>query len=192
MAAILSQPPCVSSLLPSDTIWWHKSGSSLAQVMACYLNQCWLGIIEGLWHSFGCNFTRNVQYIYHWHEFENYQFKATATFPMDQWVNYWPPDWEDYWGLWCVGVLIAKTSTIHWFQWKLAEQLIHHHMWYKDEAEMLKMHGVYSALKLLKPWCPSTWPSVSTWWIQYSLYWTGVVLDRKKINTGYRLSIVRI
>ena len=39
----------ISSLRPSDAIWWHRSGSTLAQVMACcltapshYLNQCWL------------------------------------------------------------------------------------------------------------------------------------------------------
>ena len=38
-----------NSLWPSDTIWWYRSGSTLAQVMAwCltapshYLNQCWL------------------------------------------------------------------------------------------------------------------------------------------------------
>ena len=39
----------IYSLWPSDTIWWHESGSTLAQVMACcltapshYLSQCWL------------------------------------------------------------------------------------------------------------------------------------------------------
>ena len=38
-----------NSLRPSDVIWWQRSGSTLAQVMACgltapshYLNQCWL------------------------------------------------------------------------------------------------------------------------------------------------------
>ena len=38
-----------NSLRPSDAIWGHRSGSTLAQVMACcltapshYLNQCWL------------------------------------------------------------------------------------------------------------------------------------------------------
>ena len=43
-------------LWPSDGIWWHRSGSTLAQVMACclratnhYLNQCWLTISEGQW-----------------------------------------------------------------------------------------------------------------------------------------------
>ena len=40
---------CINSLGPSDAIWRHRSGSTLAQVMACcltapshYLNQCWL------------------------------------------------------------------------------------------------------------------------------------------------------
>ena len=28
---------CVNSLWPSDTIWWHRSGSTLSQLMAC----CW-------------------------------------------------------------------------------------------------------------------------------------------------------
>ena len=39
----------ITSLRPSDTIWRHRSGSTLAHVMACcltapshYLNQCWL------------------------------------------------------------------------------------------------------------------------------------------------------
>ena len=38
-----------NSLMPSEAIWRHRSGSTLAQVMACcltapshYLNQCWL------------------------------------------------------------------------------------------------------------------------------------------------------
>ena len=41
----------------SLVIWWHKSWSTLAQVMACclmapshYLNQCWLIISEVPWH----------------------------------------------------------------------------------------------------------------------------------------------
>ena len=48
-----SVPSCdglvLNSLRPSDAIRWHKTGSTLAQVMACcltapshYLNQCWL------------------------------------------------------------------------------------------------------------------------------------------------------
>ena len=44
---------------PSDTIWRQRSGSTLAQVMACcltapshYLNQCWRIISEVQWHSY--------------------------------------------------------------------------------------------------------------------------------------------
>ena len=47
-----------NSLRPSDAIWRHRSGSTLAQVMACcltapshYLNQCWLIISKVEWHS---------------------------------------------------------------------------------------------------------------------------------------------
>ena len=46
-----------NSLWPSDAIRRHRSGSTLAQVMACcltapshYLNQCWLVISKVLWH----------------------------------------------------------------------------------------------------------------------------------------------
>ena len=46
----------LSLSLSGDPIWWHRSGSALAQLMACclteprhYLNQCWLVIIGGLW-----------------------------------------------------------------------------------------------------------------------------------------------
>ena len=42
----------------SDTIWWHISGSTLDQVLACclavprhYLNQCWYIISKMRWHS---------------------------------------------------------------------------------------------------------------------------------------------
>ena len=45
----ISQGYCFNSLRPSDAIWRPRSGSTLAQVMACcltapshYLNQCWL------------------------------------------------------------------------------------------------------------------------------------------------------
>ena len=45
----------MASLWPSDAIWRHRSGSTLAQVMACclmatshYLNQCWL-VINGVY-----------------------------------------------------------------------------------------------------------------------------------------------
>ena len=50
---------CLNSLWPSDAIWRQRSGSTLAQVMACcllapshYLNQRWLIINEIQWHSY--------------------------------------------------------------------------------------------------------------------------------------------
>ena len=62
-----------NSLWPSDTVWGHKSGSTLAQIMACcltapshYLNQCWLIISKVQWQSSECNFTRDASAISHW------------------------------------------------------------------------------------------------------------------------------
>ena len=63
---------------PSDAIWQHRSGSTLAHVMACclmapshYLNQCWQNISEVLWHSPEGDFTRNAQDTYPSYQFEN-------------------------------------------------------------------------------------------------------------------------
>ena len=84
----------VNSLSSSDALWWYKSRSTLAQVMACclmapshYLNQCWLIVGEVLWHSPEGNFTWNAQDIYPWREFEKYQFQITSASPRDQWVK---------------------------------------------------------------------------------------------------------
>ena len=55
-----------NSLRPSNAIWRHRSGSTLAGVMACcltvpshYLNQYWLIISKVLWHSSEGNFIRD-------------------------------------------------------------------------------------------------------------------------------------
>ena len=68
----------VNSLWPSDAIWWQRSGSTLAQVMACclmasshYLNQCWLIINKVVWHSSKGMFTRDTSAINHWNYLEN-------------------------------------------------------------------------------------------------------------------------
>ena len=57
-SACITMCAIIYSLWPGDAIWRHISGSTSAQVMACclaapihYLNQCWLIIIEVLWHS---------------------------------------------------------------------------------------------------------------------------------------------
>ena len=60
----------LNSLWPSDTTWRHKSGSTLAQVMAwCrqapsqYLNKYWF---KAQWHSSECNLTTDASAISHW------------------------------------------------------------------------------------------------------------------------------
>ena len=62
----------VNSLRPSDTIRRHRSGSTLAQVMACcltttshYLNQCWLIISKVKWHASEVNFIRDTSSAIH-------------------------------------------------------------------------------------------------------------------------------
>ena len=57
----------INSLWPSDILWQQRSGSALAQVMACclaapshYLNQCWLIISKVQWHSSEGNFTKDA------------------------------------------------------------------------------------------------------------------------------------
>ena len=94
---LVSQPleHCLfSTLWPIDAIWWHRSGWTLAQVMACcltapshYLSLCWLIISKALWDSCEGNLPRNVEDIYPWYGFENYHFSITATSPWGQWFN---------------------------------------------------------------------------------------------------------
>ena len=62
----------INSLRPSDAIWRHRSGSTLAQVMACclaapshYLNHCWLIISKVQWHSSEGNFVRDTSATIH-------------------------------------------------------------------------------------------------------------------------------
>ena len=94
MEAILWRGRWVNSLWPSDTIWRHKSGSTLAQVMASfltapshYLNQCGLVISKVQWHSSECNFTRDTSAISQWNKLENYLSKILFQSPWGQWVN---------------------------------------------------------------------------------------------------------
>ena len=70
--AALFEISYLNSLRPSDAIWRHRSGSTLAQVMGCclttpshHLNQCWL-ISKAQWHSADGNFTRDTSAISHW------------------------------------------------------------------------------------------------------------------------------
>ena len=53
----------INSLWLSDTIWWHRSGSTVVQVMTCYLNHFSLLISEVQWHSPETNSTERTQTI---------------------------------------------------------------------------------------------------------------------------------
>ena len=83
-----------NSLGPSDAIWRQRSGSTLAEVMACcltapshYLNQCWFIISTVEWHSSKAKFTRDKLAINHWNYLENQVPKISFKFPRGQWVN---------------------------------------------------------------------------------------------------------
>ena len=89
----LKEPWCMS-LWPSDAIWWHRSWSTLARVMACclmapshYLSQCWFIIKCVLWHSPESNFTKSAHEINLQHVLRDYTSKITTTSPRGQWVK---------------------------------------------------------------------------------------------------------
>ena len=84
----------LNSLGPSDAIWWHRTGPTLAQVMAdClmtqshYLIQCWhqqwssLAFPWGQFH-WKCSIYESSKYI-----LQNYTFKITAISLRGQWVK---------------------------------------------------------------------------------------------------------
>ena len=84
----------VNTLWPSDATWRHRSGSTLAQVMACcltapshYLNQCWLIINKVQWSSFEGNFLRHTSATINKNYHENYIYKISLKSSRDQWVN---------------------------------------------------------------------------------------------------------
>ena len=94
MAAILSRFRWINSLWPSDTIWRHRAGSTLIQVIACcltassnYLHQCWLIISKVYWHLCESDFTRDALAINHMNKCENYQSKISSKSPSGQWAN---------------------------------------------------------------------------------------------------------
>ena len=84
----------LNSSRSSDAIWQHRSGSTLAQVMACcltapshYLNQRWFIVSEVLWHAPERNFTVIDQVDILYSELENYNVKIIVTCRRGQWVN---------------------------------------------------------------------------------------------------------
>ena len=84
-----------TSLWPSDAIWRHWSGSTLAQLMACcltapshYLNQCWCIISKVHWHSSEGNFAKDTSATYHWNQLENYFSQISFKSPRGQWFKW--------------------------------------------------------------------------------------------------------
>ena len=83
----------INSLGPSAAIWWQRSGSTLAQVIACclmapsyYVNQCWLII-----NKQGCQPVRNFRILY------GFYMQNTG-------VRIWPRKY----GNWALSVLSLK------------------------------------------------------------------------------------
>ena len=83
-----------------DATWQHRPGSTLAQIMACYLtspshylNQRWLFVKCFVWHSAESNFSRHAHALNTYNVFGYCIFKITAISPRGQWVNklhqYW-------------------------------------------------------------------------------------------------------
>ena len=81
-------------LRPKYAIWRHRTGSTLAQVMACclaapshYLNQCWLIVSKVHWHSNEGNLTQDTLTTNHLYYLENYLSKFSFKSPRSQWVK---------------------------------------------------------------------------------------------------------
>ena len=84
----------INLLWPSDTICWHKSGSTLVKITACrlpapshYLNQCWLIINETRWHLAAGNCAEIIIAITQYKWFQSYKFENTATSHRGRWAN---------------------------------------------------------------------------------------------------------
>ena len=109
----LSLCSVIKSIWASHHIGQHRSGSILAQAMACclmapshYLNQCCLFISEVLWHSPESYFALSIQ-------FQNYTCRITATPPRGQWVNLMLTLLISGW-LWAICVRSHHMNHIKW------------------------------------------------------------------------------
>ena len=143
---ILCESQWVNSLWPNNVIWWQKTGSTLAQVMACcltapshYLNQCWFTISTVHWHSFEYNLTRDTSAINEQNWLENYFPKISLKSPRGQWDKVQIP--ELWWP--CAVNLISSMqkmesvrsqiltplswSTLHLLQWLLSPCMVSCH-----------------------------------------------------------------
>ena len=77
-----------NKLCPTDATWWHRSGSTLAQIMACcltvqspFLNQCWFLSVRFRWHSNESNFTVGAPAAILYHELKIILLKLLPHLP---------------------------------------------------------------------------------------------------------------
>ena len=79
-----------------DGIWWYISQSTLAQVIAWwlqepshYLNRCWVIIIEVQWQSPEGNFARDTSFNHFYFSYlKNHLSKIPFKSPKGQWVHW--------------------------------------------------------------------------------------------------------
>ena len=124
-------PYCSSlndSLRPSDAIWWHRPGSTLAQAMACclmapshYLNQSWLIVSKAQWHSSKGNFRKKIpQPPISELVWKTYLSKITFQSPRGQWVKYEGVPGSSYLVIIfmkCGPPLVDSKLQIYWLAW---------------------------------------------------------------------------
>ena len=76
------------ALWPSDAIWWHRSGSTLAWRPQAIT---WTNLDLSLFKPSGIhlegNFGRNTPAINYWNKFENYLSAISLKLPRGQWVK---------------------------------------------------------------------------------------------------------
>ena len=114
-----------SSFQLSDVIWWHRSGTTLAQVMACcltapslYLNQCWLIFSKVQWHSSKSNFTKRYPSNQSLNLAWTLLVYKSSKFPWGQWVK------DDKsmlkWRSWYHAIVevAASTSLVFFLVWR--------------------------------------------------------------------------
>ena len=145
-----NSPAYFNSLGRSDAIWWQRSGSTLAQVMACslmasrhYLKQRWLIISKVEWYSSKGKFTRDTSAINHWNWKIKY-LKFHWNFPGANELTHWPP--------WKCGsnfkhmifkILIRKSSLDTFCEMAV--------MWMAQTSLMSSQHWFYSGNGLTAP-----------------------------------------
>ena len=117
--------PSINSLWPSDAIWWHRSESTLPQLMACcltapsnYLNKCWLIIAKVLWHSFDNRFSTYAQPSITEIRFEIGYLKFYSDLPGANELNHIQQDsYQSWW--WQSGIRICQSILTRGQFWPL-------------------------------------------------------------------------